>query len=507
MQPAVLMIARHGTSISRIKRGGDEGGAMRNPPMSDPQPLPSRSIGELDDAAVVLLQALVVEAYGPSLLVRDLDEPPITSTSTPKPRKRLWQALLLVVGLLALGTLPALASEVAWTRQFGTSVSDEALGVALDAAGNAYVVGWTLGTLPDQASAGTVDAFVRKYDPAGNELWTRQFGSWERDFARAVATDGAGNAYVVGETHGTLPGQTSAGGYDAFMRKYDSAGNEVWTHQFGGGGGESAWDVVADPAGNTYLVGSTGAALPDQASAGDFDAFVARYAPDGAQLWTRQFGSGGSDAGRGVALDPAGNVLVVGSTDFALPGQRSAGGFDAYLRQYDADGRELWTRQFGSEADDYGLAVAASPGGPSVVGSTDLSLPGHTSAGGSDAFLSHFDTAGTALWDKQFGTSSSDDAWDVAVDPEGEVYVVGNTERGGVFAGQRSAGGSDVFLRRYGPDGVERWTRQFGTSETDFASSLGVDRMGNPRVVGTTRGALHGQPSSGDRDAFVINSP
>jgi hypothetical protein len=473
--------------------------------MNDHQPPAARAStdSELDYGALVLFRALVVEAYGPSLLGRDIEEQ-ATSAHVPRANRRLRLLPLILFGLLVLGTLPALAGEGAWTRQFGTSAPEEALGVALDPAGSTFVVGWTFGTLPGQVSAGTVDAFVSKYDPAGNVAWTRQFGSWERDFARAVATDGAGNAYVVGETWGTLPGQHPAGGYDGFVRKYDPQGNELWTRQFGGGGGEAAWDVATDPAGHAYVAGTTAAALPGQTSAGSFDAFVRKYTSDGDEAWTRQFGSTGGEGGRGLALGPDGNVLIVGSTDLALPGQSSAGGVDAYLRQYDHEGRELWTRQFGGEADDYGMAVAVGANGqPSVVGSTDRALPHQSSAGGTDAFLSHFDATGTALWTQQFGTSSADDADDVAVDPTGDVYVMGNTER--YFAGQQSAGESDVFLRRYGPDGIERWTRQFGTPERDLAFSLGLDPAGHPRVVGSTRGALPGQTSAGDRDAFVMH--
>ncbi|MGH9038425.1 MAG: hypothetical protein ACRD0O_21930, partial [Acidimicrobiia bacterium] len=101
-----------------------------------------------------------------------------------------------MVGVVVLASIvlqtPVVAAPAetsGWTRQFGTRAAEEALGVTIDPAGAAYVVGWTFGTLPGQVSAGTVDAFIRKYDPTGGELWTRQFGSWERDFARAVAAD------------------------------------------------------------------------------------------------------------------------------------------------------------------------------------------------------------------------------------------------------------------------------------------------------------------------------
>src|SRR5206468_1840643 len=135
-----------------------------------------------------------------------------------------------------------------------------------------------------------------------------------------IAVDGPGNAYVVGETEGTLPGQHSAGGRDAFIRKYDSEGHELWTRQFGGGGGEAAAGVALNADGDTYVVGASGAALPGQTSAGGFDAFIGKYDRDGHELWTRQFGSSADDFARGVAVDPSGNVVVVGSTEGALPG-------------------------------------------------------------------------------------------------------------------------------------------------------------------------------------------
>src|SRR5262249_59490266 len=109
---------------------------------------------------------------------------------------------------------------------------DLAFGVAVDASG-VYVAGDTDGTLPGQTGAGGRDAFVRKYDGAGNQLWTRQFGtSGFFDSALGVAVDASGG-FVAGFIDGTLPGQTSAGDIDAYVRKYDAAGNELWTRQFG----------------------------------------------------------------------------------------------------------------------------------------------------------------------------------------------------------------------------------------------------------------------------------
>jgi len=139
--------------------------------------------------------------------------------------------------------------------QFGTPDSDFASGVAIDGTGNVYVVGdIQAGALPGQTSLGDADAYLRKYDGHGNEIWTRQFGTQSEDHATGVRVDGAGNVYVVGLTRGAFPGHTGLVGidYDAYIRKYDGDGNELWTRQFGtprqsaAQGEDHASDVAVD---------------------------------------------------------------------------------------------------------------------------------------------------------------------------------------------------------------------------------------------------------------------
>jgi autotransporter-associated beta strand protein len=387
------------------------------------------------------------------------------------------------------------AGNELWTRQFGTGPGDEATGVAVHASG-VYVIGYTFGSLPGQASAGDTDAFVRKYDFAGNELWTRQFGTDGIDVALGVAADASG-VYVAGYTEGTLPGQTGAGGIDAFVRKYDFSGNVLWTRQFGSAGADSAHGVAADASG-VYVVGGTGGALPGQASAGGLDAFVRKYDADGNESWTRQFGTPDLDEALGVAADASG-VYLAGDTDGTLPGQVNAGGRDAFVRKYDGSGNELWTRQFGTETNDRVSGVSTAAARVYLVGDTGGTLPGQASAGGGDAFVRTYDADGNELWTQQFGTDSNDEAFGAAGDASG-VYVAGATN--GALPGQTLAGSVDPFVRKYDVDGNELWTRQFGTSERDLAYAVAVDASG-VYVAGGTYGIFPGQASAVAPDAFV----
>lgn len=155
---------------------------------------------------------------------------------------------------------------VVWTRQFGAADFD--YGLAIDVTGTeVYVAGRASGFsgCPSGACGG---AFVRKYDSDGNEMWTRAIGTE----AFAVDADGT-SVYVAGWTDGTLPGQSSAGSADAFICKYDSDGNEIWTRQFGTSGYDVAHDIEAS---GLYVAGRTGGAFPGQSNAGSEDAFLAR---------------------------------------------------------------------------------------------------------------------------------------------------------------------------------------------------------------------------------------
>ena len=142
--------------------------------------------------------------------------------------------VMSVLGVLLLTCGLAWAEdpyEVAWTRQLGTSSDDYSHSVAVDSAGNAFISGHTDGSLNGD-NAGQWDAFLVKYDSDGNWLWSRQLGTSSYDFSESVAVDGAGNAFISGSTQGNLGGN-NAGLTDAFLTKYDSDGNLLWTQQLG----------------------------------------------------------------------------------------------------------------------------------------------------------------------------------------------------------------------------------------------------------------------------------
>src|SRR5262245_63963107 len=132
---------------------------------------------------------------------------------------KLYPHLILVVPLVACAA-SLRAESFEWIQQVSGpgsgSVASE--GISADEFGNVYICG-SAGFDLGGPSAGDNDAFVRKYDSAGNVLWTRQFGTIGIDGSRSVSAAEFGYVYVAGFTSGSLS-RSNAGSADAFVRNY-----------------------------------------------------------------------------------------------------------------------------------------------------------------------------------------------------------------------------------------------------------------------------------------------
>ena len=295
---------------------------------------------------------------------------------------------MLVVGVSVVGSADGAAEpyEVAWTRQLGTSENDYSYSVALDASGNAFISGRTYGSLGG-ANKGSTDAFLAKYDPAGNLLWTEQLGTSSLDYSNSVAVDASGNAFISGATYGSL-GAPYEGEGDAFLAKYGPGGNLLWTEQLGTSALDRVFGVTADGWGNVFVSGGTYGNL-GATNEGEDDAFLAKYDSTGNRLWTEQLGTSDLDYSWSIAVDASGNAFISGVTNGTL-GATNAGGTDAFLAKYNPGGDLLWTEQLGTSATDESCSVAVDASGNAFISGTTWESLGGTNAGGADAFLVKF---------------------------------------------------------------------------------------------------------------------
>ena len=355
-----------------------------------------------------------------------------------------------------------------YSTYLGGSSDDQGYGIAVDAAGSAYVTGYTNSTdFPAQSAywttyGGGFDVFVTKLTPTGNALVYSTYlsGSGGKDVGIGIAVDGAGSAYVTGFTGSTnFPTQSAyqatfqGGTYDAFVTKLAPAGNAlVYSTYLGGSGDDEGFGIAVDGAGSAYVTGWTNSTnfptqSPYQASyqGGTYDAFVTKLTPAGnALVYSTYLGGNDLDSGHGIALDGAGSAYVTGVTGSANFPTQSAyqatfqgGDYDAFVTKLSSAGNALVYSTYlgGSGGKDVGIGIAVDGAGSAYVtgftGSTNFpTQSGYqaTGQGNYDAFVTKLAPAGNALiYSTYLGGSGYDAGLGIAVDGAGSAYVTGYT--------------------------------------------------------------------------------
>jgi hypothetical protein len=225
---------------------------------------------------------------------------------------------------------------VTYSTLLGGSGADAAFGVAGDAAGDAYITGYTLSPGLATSSAaqtepgGGFDAFVTKFSPDGTTaLYTTYLGGAGLDVGNAITVDASGCAYVAGYTNSTnFPTwhayqAKNAGGTDAFVAKLAPAGNSLlYSTYLGGSGSDQALGIAVDGNGDAFITGTTSSknfppvnSLKGAALKGSSAAFVVELNAAGSKpIYSTLLGGSSGNGGTAIAVDGAGNAYVTGYT-------------------------------------------------------------------------------------------------------------------------------------------------------------------------------------------------
>jgi len=306
-----------------------------------------------------------------------------------------------------------------------------------------------------------------------------------------------------------------------------------WSTYLGGGEAEEGSAVAADADGNVVVTGFTGSAdYPtsvglDTELGGVDDAFVTKFSPSGAMLWSTYLGGGGSDRGEAIALDAAGNVWVTGETaasDFPVVGGFDTsfdGGSEAFLAKLDSAGALVWSSYLGGDGYDGGYAIALAANGDVVVtGQTDStnfdSTDGFDAAlgGTMDAFVTRVSSAGALVWSSYLGGDNWDWGRGITIDGNGDVVVTGETWSGDFPSGGGFDAGldgeNDAFVTKISGAGALLWSSYLGGTNRDIGKDVATGADDSIYLVGQTAssdfpafGAFDTDWNDGGQDGFI----
>jgi hypothetical protein len=354
----------------------------------------------------------------------------------------------------------------------------------------------------------------------------RTYGGAEVDGGRAVQQTVDGGYVIAGYTR-----SFGAGWNDVYLIRTDARGDTLWTRTYGGAHGDGGCLVERAPGDGYAIIGST-----SSYGAGEEDFYLVETDLDGDTSWTKTFGGARSDLGQSAQQTSDGGYVVAGHT-YSF----GAGGSDIYLIKTRANGDTLWTSTFGGESEDYGFAVEqTTDSGFFIAGSScrydsvefDLCViktdadgdtlwtrtfggpeedcgfsaqqtndGGYVVAGytysygvGGDAFLVKIDAYGDSVWSRTFGGTLYDEASSVRQTTDGGYIIAGTTQSFG-------AGGYDVWLVKTDADGEALWTRTFGGPDNDRAFSVQQTSDGGYVVAGHTYSY-----GAGNSDVYLIKT-
>lgn len=390
--------------------------------------------------------------------------------------------------------LDATASTLVYSTFLGGSSDDGAYDVAVDPSGNAYVVGYSKGNFPTTNGAfqavfgggadGNADAFVAKLNPSGSALvYSTYVGGTGSDEGRALALDATGNVYVTGTTTGAFPTTagsfqtTPGGGKDVWIAKLNPSGTALtYSTYLGGSGTEGVGALAVDGSGCAFVTGQTDGVFPTTVGAYQVsvssgqNVFVTKLNAAGSALaYSTYLGGNGGGMGGGLAVDGGGCAYVTGTTAGGFPTTSGAyqtvyagGSSDFFVSKLNAAGSSLlYSTYLGGADSELGGAIALDASGNAyVTGWTWGGIP--TTAGAfetafnglGEAVVVKLNAAGNSLvYSTHLGGTSSSTGRDIALDPSGNVYVVGEAFGGFPTTPEVqqsvSGGEQDVFTAKF----------------------------------------------------------
>ncbi|HUP14789.1 MAG TPA: SBBP repeat-containing protein [Acidimicrobiia bacterium] len=423
---------------------------------------------------------------------------------------------------------------VEYSVELEGGANEEGHAIAVDAAGNAYVAGFTgsenfptSGAL-QPAKSGLYDAFITKLDPTGAVVWSTFFGGSGDERAHGIALDDDGNVIVMGRTDSDdLPTVNASqasfgGGIDAFVAKLTPNGSGLVYSTYLGGSGDEAGSsvdflatregaVTVDATGNALITSFTNSTdfptlNPLQSTLkGGLDVFVTKLDPSGSPIFSTYLGGSSGEVAGGIAVDSQGDVYLNGGTsssDFPVTAGAFqtvyAGASDAFVAKLASDGSGLvYATYLGGNDGDGGIRIAIDGEGSAyAIGGAGFNFPTTegslqpTKPGDFDGYVAKFTPNGSALvYSTYLGGLSNDFVKDVAVNEAGQAYVVGQSESGGtvpeVNVLEDCSAAPEAYIAKLSADGSTAiYATCLGTNMGRIANAVALDGLGGAYLTG-----------------------
>lgn len=376
-----------------------------------------------------------------------------------------WDVLMLAAAAFAQPN-----PDTLWTRAYGGSGFDDGKCIEQTADGGYVIAGTTR-----SYGAGGYDILLMKIDSVGATLWTHTYGGSEDDVPLSFQRTADGGYVITGWI-----GNIFTRDRNVYVVKTDSLGDTLWTRTYGGSTMSGGASIQQTTDGGYVIAGYV---YPNGAEYPDF--WLLKTNGEGDTLWTRTYGGSGDDDVYFIQQTTDSGYVMAGNTN-----SFGAGNQDVYIVKTDARGDTLWTRTYGGPADDWARSAKQTMDGGYIIAGGTSSF----GAGSMDSYVVKTNSQGDTLWTRTYGGSGDDMAYSIQQTADGGYVIAGYTTSFG-------AGSMDFYVLRTNSLGGTLWTRTYGGSSSDVASSIQQTTDGGYVIAGETLSF-----GAGGDDIYVVKT-
>ena len=387
------------------------------------------------------------------------------------------KSLFLLLVILLINNFGFAQPTIEWSVNYGGSESDVGLDMERTSDGRFIIAGWTESTNGDiGGNNGGQDGWVLILDNEGNLDWEKNYGGSSDDFITEINPTNDGGYIVVGSStsdNGDVGGNN--GDRDVWILKLDSEGAQEWSRNYGGSDEDEGRDVIQTADNGYALLANSKSINGDvEGNNGDVDFWILKVDNVGNIEWSKNYGGSDEDEVAAIKQTPDGGFLVAGSSR-SSDGDvgENQGSNDCWIIKLDNEGNLEYKKHYGGTANDEVNNMEETIDGGYILAGRTRSIDGDLegSKGGRDGWVLKLDADANLEWSRNYGGSENETATSVIQTISGEYIVAGHTRSNDGDIGG-NYGEEDGWVMRLTNDGNIDWVQNFGGSDVDLSRNI-----------------------------------
>lgn len=398
--------------------------------------------------------------------------------------KKIYLVVFVILTIFKINAQP----DIEWNKCYGGSNYDGAKSIQQTSDGG-YIVTGHIYLYDDTTSIyGSTDYWILKLNSEGDTIWTKNYGGSKFEYPQSIQQT-LDDGYIVAGYTNSIDGDVSNnhGLKDYWIVKLDTDGDTVWTKCLGGSSFDFANAIHCTTDSGYIVAGHTRSNNGDvSVNYGQADYWIVKLNSEGTIIWSKSYGGSGHDIAKAVMETTDSMLIVVGITtsdDHFVHGHNGLG-YDYWILKLNSEGDTIWTKCYGNSKNDWASSVTqSSDGGFVIAGTTEIENIDNRL----DFWILKLNSEGDSLWSRYYGGSGWDLASSIKQTSDGGYIVAGrtNSSDGDVWGGNIINDSIyDYWTVKLKSDGDTLWTKCFGGSSEDKAFSIQQTNDGGYIVAG-----------------------